>query len=125
MGAGLSLLNISLDTLRPERFEQMTRRRGQERVLETIHHAVELGFEPVKVCSASPLPAPPHLLHCATSREHSATSSGLEKECGHTKRIRIQRRKLRCGFVIRSFSFARDILLLISSDDGDIPCNSA
>ena len=47
--AGMSLLNISLDTLRPDRFEQMTRRRGLERVLETIQEAVDLGFKPVKV----------------------------------------------------------------------------
>ncbi len=47
--AGLSLLNLSLDTLRPERFEQMTRRRGHERVLETLDLALSLGFEPVKV----------------------------------------------------------------------------
>lgn len=46
---GLSLLNISLDTLREERFESMTRRRGLSRVLDTIHQAVDLGFDPVKV----------------------------------------------------------------------------
>jgi len=45
----LALLNLSLDTLRPERFEQMTRRRGLERVLETIQTAVDLGYDPVKV----------------------------------------------------------------------------
>ena len=42
--AGLSALNISLDTLRPERFAEMTRHRGQERVLAAIHEAVALGF---------------------------------------------------------------------------------
>ncbi|KAL3159838.1 GTP 3',8-cyclase, mitochondrial [Trebouxia sp. C0009 RCD-2024] len=46
---GLSLLNLSLDTLRPERFERMTRRRGHDRVLETLDLAVRLGFAPVKV----------------------------------------------------------------------------
>ena len=46
---GLSLLNISLDTLRPDRFEQMTRRRGHERVMAAILRAVELGYDPVKV----------------------------------------------------------------------------
>lgn len=51
--AGVSLLNISLDTLRPDRFEQMTRRRGLERVLETIHAAVDHGFDPVKVLSVA------------------------------------------------------------------------
>lgn len=47
--AGLTLLNISLDTLRPERFEAMTRRRGHDRVLRSIHAAVRCGFDPVKV----------------------------------------------------------------------------
>lgn len=47
--AGLSLLNISLDTLRPDRFERMTRRRGHSRVLEAIQSAVRLGYDPVKV----------------------------------------------------------------------------
>ena len=47
--AGLSLLNISLDTLRPERFVAMTRRQGHDRVLASIHQAAALGFDPVKV----------------------------------------------------------------------------
>jgi hypothetical protein len=42
-------LNISLDSLRPERFEQLTRRRGHHKVMESIHTAVRLGFDPVKV----------------------------------------------------------------------------
>lgn len=47
--AGLSLLNISLDTLQPERFVAMTRRQGHDRVLRSIWQAAELGFDPVKV----------------------------------------------------------------------------
>jgi hypothetical protein len=43
-------LNISLDSLRPERFEALTRRRGHHRVLQSIQTALELGFDPVKVC---------------------------------------------------------------------------
>ncbi|XP_057807617.1 GTP 3',8-cyclase, mitochondrial [Salvia miltiorrhiza] len=46
---GLSLLNISLDTLVPAKFEFMTRRRGHERVLKSIDAAIELGYSPVKV----------------------------------------------------------------------------
>ena len=46
---GLSLINVSLDTLQPERFERMTRRKGHDRVLKTIDHALDLGFDPVKV----------------------------------------------------------------------------
>ena len=47
--AGMNMLNISVDTLRPERFEQMTRRRGHERVMDAIHNAIRLGYDPVKV----------------------------------------------------------------------------
>jgi hypothetical protein len=42
-------LNISLDSLRADRFEQLTRRRGHHKVLESIHTAAQLGFDPVKV----------------------------------------------------------------------------
>lgn len=46
---GMNMLNISVDTLRPERFEEMTRRRGHERVMGAIHNAIQLGYDPVKV----------------------------------------------------------------------------
>jgi len=46
---GLNSLNISLDTLVPAKFELMTRRKGHDRVLESINTAIELGFNPVKV----------------------------------------------------------------------------
>lgn len=47
---GLSALNISLDTLIPAKFEFMTRRKGHERVMESINTAIDLGYNPVKVC---------------------------------------------------------------------------
>jgi cyclic pyranopterin phosphate synthase len=47
--AGLRRINVSLDTLDPQRFRQLTRRDGLERVLEGIHAAQEVGFHPVKV----------------------------------------------------------------------------
>ncbi|XP_027113623.1 GTP 3',8-cyclase, mitochondrial isoform X2 [Coffea arabica] len=46
---GLNLVNISLDTLVPAKFEFMTRRKGYERVMESINAAVDLGYNPVKV----------------------------------------------------------------------------
>lgn len=49
--AGLSALNISLDTLQPERFLAFTRRNGHERVLKAIDKALEIGFNPLKVNS--------------------------------------------------------------------------
>ncbi len=47
--AGLDRVNISLDTLRPERFVQMTRRDELHRVLDGIAAAQEAGFSPVKL----------------------------------------------------------------------------
>jgi cyclic pyranopterin phosphate synthase len=47
--AGLGRLNISLDSLRPDRFEALTRRDELTKVLDGIRAAVEAGFEPVKV----------------------------------------------------------------------------
>ncbi|ORX94942.1 molybdenum cofactor biosynthesis prote [Basidiobolus meristosporus CBS 931.73] len=46
---GLNALNFSLDTLDKFKFEIMTRRRGHERVLESIQQAIDLGVHPVKV----------------------------------------------------------------------------
>lgn len=47
--AGVDSLNISLDTFRHDRFYQITRRKGLERVLASIEDALQLGFDPVKV----------------------------------------------------------------------------
>lgn len=47
--AGLTGVNISLDTLDAEKFEQITRRSGIEKVLESIELACKLGFPRVKV----------------------------------------------------------------------------
>lgn len=50
---GLNLVNISLDTLIPAKFEFMTRRKGHERVMESIDAAIDLGYNPVKVVVSS------------------------------------------------------------------------
>ncbi|XP_043492988.1 molybdenum cofactor biosynthesis protein 1 isoform X1 [Polistes fuscatus] len=47
--AGLDALNISLDTLKADRFEQFTRRKGWAKVMASIDLAVQLGYNPVKV----------------------------------------------------------------------------
>ncbi|KAA8494517.1 GTP 3',8-cyclase, mitochondrial [Porphyridium purpureum] len=48
--SGVNKLNISLDTLIPERFERITRRPGLHKVLESIHAALSMPeFSPVKV----------------------------------------------------------------------------
>ncbi|MFZ5814739.1 MAG: GTP 3',8-cyclase MoaA, partial [Bacillota bacterium] len=48
--AGLDRVNISLDTLRPDRFLKMARLAGDPRpVLEAVDAALELGMEPVKL----------------------------------------------------------------------------
>ncbi|XP_033356135.1 molybdenum cofactor biosynthesis protein 1 isoform X1 [Bombus vosnesenskii] len=47
--AGLDAINISLDTLRENRFEQFTRRKGWSRVMSAIDLAIQLGYNPVKI----------------------------------------------------------------------------
>ena len=47
--AGLRRVNISLDSLRRERFLAVTKRDALDRVLEGIDAAVAVGFDPVKV----------------------------------------------------------------------------
>jgi cyclic pyranopterin phosphate synthase len=47
--AGLTRVNISLDSLRPERFRQITRRDALERVLRGIDASLAAGLEPVKI----------------------------------------------------------------------------
>ncbi len=47
--AGLSRINVSLDSLRPERFAEMTRRSGLEKVLEGLRAAEAAGLAPIKI----------------------------------------------------------------------------
>ena len=47
--AGLRRINISLDSLQPDRFHEITRRDELTRVLEGIQSAVQAGFAPVKI----------------------------------------------------------------------------
>ncbi len=46
---GITHLNISLDTLRPERFLEISRRPGHDKVLGAIDKALELGYAPIKI----------------------------------------------------------------------------
>ncbi|GAC1450528.1 MAG: GTP 3',8-cyclase MoaA [Isosphaeraceae bacterium] len=47
--AGLRRINVSLDTMDPSRFQELTRRGGFEQVIEGILEAREAGFHPVKI----------------------------------------------------------------------------
>ncbi|XP_074033538.1 molybdenum cofactor synthesis 1 isoform X3 [Leptinotarsa decemlineata] len=47
--AGLDILNISLDTLKADRYEFISRRKGWNRVMMGIDLALQLGYKPVKV----------------------------------------------------------------------------
>jgi GTP 3',8-cyclase len=49
VSAGLERINISLDSLQRERFEQITRRDELDKVLEGIDAAVNAGLAPVKI----------------------------------------------------------------------------
>ncbi len=47
--AGLERINVSLDTLDPERFERLARRKGLDDVIAGIHAAKRAGFDPIKL----------------------------------------------------------------------------
>jgi len=47
--AGLDSVNISLDTLKPDRFERITRRKGLPAVLRSIEHALNANFDALKI----------------------------------------------------------------------------
>ncbi len=47
--AGLRRINVSLDTMDPVRFRELTRRDGWEQVIEGIHAARRAGFDPIKI----------------------------------------------------------------------------
>ena len=46
-------INVSLDTLNPERFRQLTRRDGLDKVVDGILAAKKAGFEPIKINAVS------------------------------------------------------------------------
>lgn len=48
--AGLDALNISLDTLKAARYEQISRRKGWDRVMAGIDLAIQLGYKPKVNC---------------------------------------------------------------------------
>lgn len=47
--AGVTHLNISLDTLNERKFQEITRRRGFEKVMLSIHEAIAIGFSKLKL----------------------------------------------------------------------------
>jgi cyclic pyranopterin phosphate synthase len=49
VSAGLKRINVSLDTLNPERFRQITKRGDLDRVLKGLFAAKRLGLHPVKI----------------------------------------------------------------------------
>lgn len=47
--AGLNRVNISLDTLRPDRFREIARRDGLDKVMAGIDAAIAYNFQPIKI----------------------------------------------------------------------------
>ncbi|WP_041219768.1 GTP 3',8-cyclase MoaA [Desulfitobacterium dichloroeliminans] len=47
--AGVSRVNISLDTFHPEKFKEITRGGDVKKVIEGIHRSLEVGLHPVKL----------------------------------------------------------------------------
>lgn len=50
-GAGLNRINVSLDTIRPEKFLEMTRQNDLENVLRGLSAAARCGMTPIKINS--------------------------------------------------------------------------
>ena len=47
--AGLNVINLSLDTLKPDRFREITRRSGLNLVLDAMDAALRSGYSPLKI----------------------------------------------------------------------------
>src|SRR5439155_7371718 len=47
--AGIKRINISLDSLKPERFHEITRNNSFDRVMAGIEEAQTVGFDPIKI----------------------------------------------------------------------------
>jgi GTP 3',8-cyclase len=47
--AGIRRINISLDSLQPDRFERMTQNNSFHRVMEGIREAKNVGYDPIKI----------------------------------------------------------------------------
>ncbi|CAE1316848.1 MOCS1 [Acanthosepion pharaonis] len=47
--AGLDLINISLDTLVPQKYTFISRRNGLDKVMKSIQKCLEVGFRPLKI----------------------------------------------------------------------------
>ncbi|XP_055602489.1 molybdenum cofactor biosynthesis protein 1 isoform X1 [Uranotaenia lowii] len=71
--AGLDALNISLDTLKAAKYEQITRRKGWERVIAGIDLAIQLGYKPKVNCV---------LMKASSSSTSSARFSHLQQLVG-------------------------------------------
>ncbi len=85
------MLNISVDTLRPERFEQMTRRRGHDRVMDAIHNAIQLGYDPVKVGHPLFTALGQMELGCEPHCGLIACRAGLETDTSHSEQAPLLR----------------------------------
>ncbi|XP_061497283.1 molybdenum cofactor biosynthesis protein 1 isoform X1 [Anopheles gambiae] len=76
--AGLDALNVSLDTLRAARYEQITRRKGWDRVMAGIDLAIQLGYRP-KVNCVLMKGAPARSTTTTTNTSYAQTSTIFQR----------------------------------------------
>lgn len=79
--AGLDAINVSLDTLKVARYEQITRRKGWERVMAGIDLAIQLGYRPKVNCV---LMKGKSISHCLCVFVRLVTQSIKKKQCAFT-----------------------------------------
>lgn len=78
--AGLDALNISLDTLKAAKYEQISRRKGWERVMAGIDLAIQLGYKPKVNCVLMKASSPSPLISTAT--RHFSSLSHVDERTG-------------------------------------------
>lgn len=76
--AGLMRLNVSLDSLRPDVFERITRRAELDRVLAGLERAVEVGFRQIRINAVSIR---------GMTEDDVVPLARFSRRCGHTLRF--------------------------------------
>ena len=106
--AGLRRLNVSLDALDPVKFREVTRRDGFEKVIEGIHAAREVGFDPIKINAVS--------IRGVTESEIVPFGRFARESGCHVRFIEYMPLDADCSWEREKVLFAREILEFLSRE---------